>query len=134
MKRINVTKLKYLGSGCECRCYAISERLVLKTYRSAKERDGAWSRQRKAYRAGVAPMTRGVFSVKGEFNFDFAYVSGRAAGTDNGLSNIAKGRLWKVIRELGYNTCDVRPGNWGKWHGKPVVIDFGGESLGHEHV
>ena len=118
---LDLRRLTLLGQGCECTCYALSRGRVLKTFRTAFERDRAWSRQKKAYRAGIAPPTLGILDSRTRYG----YVSARV--TEIGLAD--GGFLRRPMNQIGLSSHDLRPDNIGKWKGRVVAIDFGDLSM-----
>jgi hypothetical protein len=121
---MRLRKKDLLGHGCECMCYALSRRRVLKVYEEKADRDYAWEHQKRAYRAGIGPRTLGRLTVGRRF----AYISARAKVGDGWPSK----RLLSLAQQHGFKTgdLDARPDNVGTWKGRPVIVDFGVITLG----
>jgi hypothetical protein len=121
---MDLRKLEHIGEGVECRCFALSEKRVVKVYRTKEARDRAWKRQKRAYRARIGPRTFGRLRINCR---RWAYISARGKETGNAPTE----RLIKKAEKLGFSSGDLygRNDNHGMWRGREVIFDFGDKTL-----
>lgn len=124
--KYNGKKLRRVGGGLECRVYGFGKGRVLKVYGTIGERDRAYSRQRKAFKAGIGPPVYEKIDL-GKGNR--AYVSHRVRVAFFCDSDSGEDNLGKAMTAIGLKDFDLNNWNRGIYQGRPVVIDFGDVSV-----
>ena len=128
---IDLNLLQLIGTGSVCKCFVFNETLVIKTYAQMKARNDAFIRQKRAFEVGIAPPA--YYRTRGKYQGDIRYVYISARAEVRWRYNEDYPWVIEEMKKLGYGTADCCYTNLGYWNGKPVVIDFGSESVG-EHV
>lgn len=125
--QLNGKTLRCIGSGLECRVYAVDKKFVVKMYGSKGERNRAYARQLKAHKAGFAPEVVEKVNVETNRVFKYGYVSQRARKGFT-ASEADLRRLQRSAKKFGWRTGDIHHWNVGLIL-MPVIVDFGDASL-----
>lgn len=119
------------GSGSECTFYK-TKRLGYKVYHSyndISEVFDAFNKQKKAYRAGIAPKPGYIFITNdNQIGYTTQLAKPIRSSINWNIFDNQVGKLEDKMIKLGLSTCDVHEDNCGVINGRLVCIDFGSMS------